>query len=85
MQHRPSFIPTLDISNGQAVLVKHGQVYKILGDPMEKAKFISIGTHFQIVDIDAAMGIGSNKDLTPIMPLFSQKIEQISDGEVFGV
>jgi len=63
MLHRPSFIPTLDISNGQAVLVRHGQVYQILGDPMEKAKFISIGTHFQIVDIDAAMGTGSNKEL----------------------
>ena len=63
MDYKPSFIPTLDISKGQAVLVKHGNVYKVLGDPMEKAKFISIGGHFQVIDIDAAKGEGSNKDL----------------------
>jgi phosphoribosyl-ATP pyrophosphohydrolase/phosphoribosyl-AMP cyclohydrolase len=63
MDYKPSFIPTLDISKGQAVLVKKGQVYKYLGDPLEKAKFISINGHFQLVDIDAAKGEGSNKEL----------------------
>jgi len=63
MDYKPSFIPTLDISKGQAVLVKKGQVYKYLGDPLEKAEFISIGGHFQLVDIDAAKGEGSNKEL----------------------
>lgn len=63
MHHRPTFIPTLDISEGKAVLVRNGKVYKILGDPYEKAEFLSINAHFQVVDIDAAMGIGSNKEL----------------------
>ena len=63
MNYRPSFIPTIDISEGQAVLVRNGKVYKKLGDPMEKAKFISINTHLQVVDIDAAMGVGSNKEI----------------------
>ncbi|AYV78720.1 MAG: bifunctional phosphoribosyl-AMP cyclohydrolase/phosphoribosyl-ATP pyrophosphatase protein [Edafosvirus sp.] len=63
MDNRPIFIPTLDISNGKAVLVKNGKVYKILGDPFEKAQFLSINNHFQVVDIDAAMNIGSNKEI----------------------
>lgn len=63
MSFRPTFIPTLDISKGQAVLVKQGKVYKVLGDPFEKATFLSINTHFQLVDIDAAMGTGSNKEI----------------------
>jgi len=63
MEYKPTFIPTLDISNGKAVLVKRGQVYKYIGDALEKAKFISIGGHFQLVDIDCAKGEGSNKEL----------------------
>jgi len=63
MDYKPSFIPTLDISKGQAVLVKHGNVYKVLGDPVEKAQFISIGGHFQVIDIDGAKGEGSNKEI----------------------
>lgn len=63
MDYKPSFIPTLDISKGKAVLVRHGNVYKILGDPMEKAKFIAINEHFQVIDIDAAKGEGDNKAL----------------------
>jgi len=63
MDHRPIFIPTLDISQGKAVLVKNGKVHKILGDALEKAEFLSINNHFQVVDIDAAMNVGSNKQL----------------------
>ena len=63
MNNRPFFIPTLDISDGKAVLVKNGDVYKILGDPFDKAEFISINSHFQIIDIDAAKGKNNNRDL----------------------
>ena len=63
MSFNPTFIPTLDISNEKAVLVKNGKVYKILGDAMEKAKFLSIHKHFQIVDIDRAIGTGNNTEL----------------------
>lgn len=59
----PSFIPTLDISNGNAVLVKSGEVDIILGNPIEMAKQLSIITYFQIVDIDRAKGLDNNKDL----------------------
>lgn len=53
------FIPTIDISNKKAVLVTRGKVTTVLGDPMEKAKELAMYRHFQIVDIDAA--IGNNK------------------------
>lgn len=63
MSHRPTFIPTLDISQGKAVLVQHGKVYNVLGDAMEKANFLSMVPHFQVVDIDAAMETGNNREL----------------------
>ena len=60
-----TFIPTLDISDGRAILVKHGKKYKDNGDPLEKAKFISIHKHFQIVDIDGAVtnNVKNNREL----------------------
>ena len=58
-----TFIPTLDISKGQAVLVTNGKVTKIIGDPMKKAEFLSIHKHFQLIDIDRAMGTGDNREL----------------------
>ncbi|AYV84975.1 MAG: bifunctional phosphoribosyl-AMP cyclohydrolase/phosphoribosyl-ATP pyrophosphatase protein [Satyrvirus sp.] len=61
---RFSFIPTIDISKGNAVLVKNGKIYKILSPkPVEKAEFISINGDYQIVDIDAAKNDGNNKEL----------------------
>ena len=58
-----SFIPTIDISDGKAVLVQKGKVYRILGDAMEMAKYLSIHKVFQLIDIDAAIGSKSNRNL----------------------
>lgn len=58
-----TFIPTIDISKGNAVLVKQGQVERIHGSPIDRAEFLSIHKHFLIVDIDAARGEGNNKEL----------------------
>jgi phosphoribosyl-AMP cyclohydrolase / phosphoribosyl-ATP pyrophosphohydrolase len=64
MKHqKPNFIPTLDISQGKAVLVKHGEIYKILGNPLEKAQFLSIHNSIQVIDLDAAMNKGSNREI----------------------
>lgn len=57
------FIPTLDISNGKAVIIKNGKVDKILGDPLEKAQFLSITKNFQLTDVDRATGTGDNKEI----------------------
>ena len=56
-------IPTIDISKGKAVLVNKGNVVIDNGDPFERANELSINTDFQIVDIDAAKGLGSNKEI----------------------
>ena len=57
------FIPTLDISEGKAVIVKNGSTDKIIGDPLEKALFLSITKNFQAIDIDRAKGTGDNKEI----------------------
>jgi phosphoribosylformimino-5-aminoimidazole carboxamide ribonucleotide (ProFAR) isomerase/phosphoribosyl-AMP cyclohydrolase len=57
------FIPTLNISDGNAVLIKHGKVEKILGDPMVKAQYLSITKNFNIVDVDRSKGCGNNKEI----------------------
>lgn len=57
------FIPTIDVYNGKAWLVKKGKPYKCIGDVMEKATILSICTYFQIVDINRAIGNGENKEI----------------------
>lgn len=56
-------IPTIDVSNGRAVLVHKGNVCTDNGDPFERAKELSINSDFQIVDIDAAKGTGNNGEI----------------------
>ena len=56
-------IPTIDISKGKAVLVNKGNVVIDNGDPFERANELSINNDFQIADIDAAKGLGSNKEI----------------------
>ena len=56
-------IPTIDISKGRAVLVNKGNVVTDNGDPLERAKDLSINSDFQIVDIDAAKGTGNNSEI----------------------
>jgi phosphoribosyl-ATP pyrophosphohydrolase/phosphoribosyl-AMP cyclohydrolase len=58
-----TFIPTVDISEGKAVLVQKGKVYKVLGDAISHSNLLSIHHVFQLIDIDAAMGKGSNREL----------------------
>ena len=56
-------IPTIDISKGRAVLVNKGNVLTDNGDPFERAKELSINSDFQVADIDAAKGTGSNSEI----------------------
>lgn len=57
------FIPTLDISNGKAVIIKNGNVDRCLGDALEKAQFLSITKNFQLTDVDRAKGLGDNREI----------------------
>jgi phosphoribosyl-ATP pyrophosphohydrolase len=61
--HHFSVIPTIDISKGRAVLVCQGKVMKDNGDPLDRAKFLSITSDFQVVDLDRAMEDGDNSEI----------------------
>jgi phosphoribosyl-AMP cyclohydrolase / phosphoribosyl-ATP pyrophosphohydrolase len=58
-----TIIPTIDISQGRAVLVTEGKIKEDNGDPMERAEFLSITSDFQIVDLDRAMEKGDNSEI----------------------
>src|SRR5437016_2125375 len=57
---RKRFIPTIDLFNGQAVLVKNGIVDRQLGDPLKMAEIVSINPDFQVVDLNRAMNLGQD-------------------------
>ena len=59
----PFFIPTIDISQGKAILVRKGEVVKTHNDPLEAIKIINVCPLVHVVDIDSAKGTGSNLDL----------------------
>lgn len=60
----PHFVPTIDIYNGNVVLVKKGKVVEVIDkNPMNRAEFLSIASHFQVVDLNAAMDDGNNREL----------------------
>lgn len=53
MHKAPIPIPTLDIYNGQAVLVQQGKITSILGDPRQIAQQLSLCPRFLITDLNA--------------------------------
>lgn len=57
-------IPSIDIMNGRAVQLRHGREFVLDGgDPMERLDEFSIAGEVAVVDLDAALGRGSNTDL----------------------
>lgn len=57
-------IPSVDIQNGQAVQLVGGKEKKIdAGDPLIKLKEFSIAGEVAVIDLDAAMRKGSNKEV----------------------
>jgi len=57
-------IPSIDIQNGEAVQLVGGQRLEIrAGDPLEVAERWSVAGELAVIDLDAAMGQGDNRDL----------------------
>jgi phosphoribosylformimino-5-aminoimidazole carboxamide ribonucleotide (ProFAR) isomerase len=63
LNQKLTIIPTIDISQGRAVLVCEGKIVKDNGDPFERAEFLSINSDFQVVDLDRAMEVGDNSEI----------------------
>ena len=57
-------IPSIDIMNGKAVQLVGGERLEIdAGDPFPIAERFSVAGEIAVIDLDAAMGTGSNEDL----------------------
>ncbi len=57
-------IPSVDLQNGQAVQLEQGKILRIAaGDPIPIAKKFSIAGELAVIDLDAAMGVGSNTSI----------------------
>ena len=57
-------IPSIDIQNGRAVQLRGGETFILDGgDPMERLAEFSIAGEVAVIDLDAAMGTGSNAAL----------------------
>jgi phosphoribosyl-ATP pyrophosphohydrolase len=57
-------IPSIDISKGRAVQLRQGKEFVLDGgDPLERLEALSLVGEVAVVDLDAAMGNGENRDL----------------------
>jgi phosphoribosyl-ATP pyrophosphohydrolase len=57
-------IPSIDISEGRAVQLRRGREFVLDGgNPMDRLKQFAVAGEVSIVDLDAAMGRGSNTEL----------------------
>lgn len=57
-------IPSIDIMNGRAVQLRRGREFLLDGgDPLERLEEFSVAGEIAIVDLDAALGKGSNANL----------------------
>lgn len=57
-------IPSIDIMNGRAVQLRRGREFVLDGgDPLERLEEFSVAGEVAIVDLDAALGKGSNANL----------------------
>ena len=57
-------IPSIDIMGGRAVQLVGGERFELdCGDPLELADRFSVLGELAVVDLDAALGKGSNLDL----------------------
>lgn len=61
-------IPSIDIMNGRAVQLRHGRELVLDGgDPLERLEQFAVAGEVAVVDLDAALGQGSNTALIQAM------------------
>ncbi|RME20418.1 MAG: phosphoribosyl-ATP diphosphatase, partial [Deltaproteobacteria bacterium] len=57
-------IPSLDIMGGRAVQLRGGRELVLdAGDPFEVAERLAVAGELAVVDLDAALGQGSNEQI----------------------
>ena len=57
-------VPSIDIMSGRAVQLRHGREFVLDGgDPLERLEQFSVAGEVAVVDLDAALGRGSNAEL----------------------
>lgn len=57
-------IPSIDLMNGRAVQLRHGREFVLDGgDPLERLEQFAVAGEVAVVDLDAALGQGSNTEL----------------------
>jgi len=61
-------IPSIDLMNGRAVQLRRGREFVLDGgDPLERLEQFAVAGEVAVVDLDAALGQGSNADLIRAM------------------
>lgn len=61
-------IPSVDIRGGRAVQLRQGREFILDGgDPMERLEEFSVAGEVAVIDLDAALGTGSNRELIQTM------------------
>jgi phosphoribosyl-ATP pyrophosphohydrolase len=61
-------VPSIDLMGGRAVQLRRGREFVLDGgDPLERLEEFSLAGEVAVVDLDAAMGRGSNADLVRAM------------------
>ncbi len=61
-------IPSIDLMNGRAVQLRHGREFVLDGgDPLERLEQFAVAGEVAVVDLDAALGQGSNASLIRTM------------------
>jgi phosphoribosyl-ATP pyrophosphohydrolase len=57
-------VPSIDLMNGRAVQLRHGREFVLDGgDPLERVEQFAVAGEVAVVDLDAALGRGSNAAL----------------------
>jgi phosphoribosyl-ATP pyrophosphohydrolase len=57
-------VPSIDIMRGRAVQLRQGREFMLDGgDPMERLEQFAVAGEVAVIDLDAALGTGSNADL----------------------
>jgi len=61
-------VPSIDVMNGRAVQLRHGREFVLDGgDPLERLEQFAVAGEVAVVDLDAALGQGSNVHLIRAM------------------
>ena len=61
-------VPSIDIMGGKAVQLRHGREFVLdAGDPMDWLDRFDVAGEVAVVDLDAALGTGSNADIIRAM------------------